>query len=94
MFRCSSLVVDKCNSRLSCGSLSPIAPKLRNSRYNDVRIVVTDSYNNNSVFLNNNDIEAEVGTETHKFHTALESSLVSRLLAQSSDRSTSPSKAE
>ena len=74
------MVVDKCNSRLSCGSLSPIEPEQRYSRYkygvNDVRIVVTDSYNNNSVFLNKNDIEAEEdGTETHKFHTALGSRL-------------------
>jgi len=99
--RCSSLVVDKCSSRLSCGSLSPIAPEQRLSRYkygvNDVRIIVSDSQNNNSVFLNNEDLETaeEGGARTQKFYTALESSVVSRN-GQSSNKilssSTNPSK--
>ena len=95
--------MDKGSSRLSCGSLSPIAPEKRLSRYkygvNDVRIIVSDSQNNNSVFLNNEDIEAAEGggAQTQKFYTALESSVVSRIGQSSkkiSSRSTNPSKAE
>ena len=95
--------MDKCSSRLSCGSLSPIAPEQRLSRYkygvNDVRIIVSDSQNNNSVFLNNEDIETaeKGGAQTQKFYTALESSVVSRN-GHSSNKilssSNNPSKAE
>ena len=102
VFRCSSLVVDKCSSRLSCGSLSPIAPEQRLlSRYkyggNDVRIIVSDSQNNNSVFLENEDIEAaeEAEVQTQKYHTALESSLLLRYSNNVLSRSTNnSSKAE
>ena len=104
IFRCSSLVVDKSSSRMSCGSLSPIAPDQRYSRYkygvNDVRIIVTDSLNNNSVFLNNNNDNdddnmeaAEAEIQTQKFYTAMESSLRSRMGQSYNNRSTGPSKA-
>ena len=56
--RCSSvLATDQCSySRLSCGSLSPIS--ICSNTNNDVKIVITDPQNNNSVFSSVEDLSA------------------------------------
>ena len=63
--RCSSLVLDKCDNDLSCGSISPIPPSCRTpaSINKDIKIFVTDMMNNNNdeVFANlNNDDQSSV----------------------------------
>ena len=92
------MVVDKCSSKLSCGSLSPITPcpatkcyPNKNRVNDDVKIIVTDSLNN-SVFMNHDG--TDVGIQ--EYHTALEASLVPRLSQSSSklfNASSGPTKA-
>jgi len=62
--RCSSLVLDKCDNDLSCGSISPIPPSCRTpaSINKDIKIFVTDMMNNNNdeVFANLNNDQSSV----------------------------------
>ena len=71
--RCSSLLLDQCKSKISCGSISPISPcppQMFPDKYKDVKILVTDTdmlnNNNDSVFtdLNNLDVDHIQKTDT------------------------------
>lgn len=70
--RCSSLLLDQCKSKLSCGSLSPISPcppLVFPDKHKDVKIIVTDTdilnNNNDSVFTDCNDPEKDnIQTDT------------------------------
>ena len=47
---------------MSCGSLSPISPRPSpTSSLKDLKILVTDSDNNNSVFVNFNEVDVDEG---------------------------------
>jgi len=64
--RCSSQIKDPSKTTLSCGSLSPISPRQScedefmplMKDVKNVKILVTDSDNNNSVFVNFNDVDS------------------------------------
>jgi len=97
--RCSSLVIDKCNSTLSCGSISPVTPscptpKRFNNNNPDVKIFVTDDdtiNNNNEAFpdLNDSNTLPATGTETlvnvHN-RSSLSAPCVSRAVSQNASR--------
>ena len=81
------MVIDKCNSTLSCGSISPISiscPKPFNNN-NDVKILINDDSinNNNEVFPNLNDSTSNstmpvTATETLVHQRTMSASCLSR----------------
>jgi len=59
--RFSSFLTDP-KTNMSCGSLSPISPRPSpTASLKDLKILVTDSDNNNSVFVNFNEVDVDEG---------------------------------
>ena len=90
-FRCSSGVFgpyQQCNSKMSCGSISPITPTpccKPGYQDKDIKIMVTeDNDNNNSVFTNYNDNIVPEVTTTPSYRAMASSLLLKTTLTNDS----------